>query len=70
MIKIKLADLLWDKHMKPAELARATKISPSIISNLIHENNTRIDLKTLDKICKVLECNVCDILEYKDNLLK
>lgn len=25
-----------------------------------------LDLKTVDKICKVLKCNVSDVMEYKD----
>ena len=64
MIRIKLSRILGDQRINQAELARLTGIRPATINELYHELVERVNLDHLDKICKVLHCEVGDILEY------
>lgn len=53
--------------MKQAELARATGIRPSTISQIFNEATERVSLDHLDRICEVLDCTLADLLEYIPN---
>ena len=58
----KLFHLLIDKGMTNAELMEKAGFSANIIT-LIKRNNY-ISLDSIEKICKVLQCGVDDILEF------
>lgn len=64
MIRIHLSRLLGEKRWTQMELARRTNIRPTTINEMYHELIERVNLDYLNRICKVLECNVSDILEY------
>jgi len=64
MIKINLSRELGDRRMTQAELAQKTNIRPATINEMYHELIERINLDYLSRICKVLDCEVSDILEY------
>ena len=64
MIKIHLSRLLGEKRWSPAQLSRLTGIRPNIISDLYNEFTERISLDQLNQICKILECDIADLLEY------
>jgi len=57
----KLFKLLIDKSMKKTELRQVTGISPNTLTKL--SNNEFISMEVLVKICRVLECDVGDIME-------
>ena len=57
----KLWKLLIDREMKKSELQTATKLSASTMSKLNHAQNIRLDV--LVRICRVLECDIGDIVE-------
>ena len=40
-------------------------ISSHLMSNLRHNKN--VTMNTIDKLCKILNCNISDIVEYKEN---
>ena len=62
----KLWKLLIDKKMSKAELRRATGISPNTLTKL--NRDEEVTLLVLGKICKVLNADIGDIVEYvKDN---
>ncbi len=50
--------------MTQAELAKKTGIRPATINEMYNETIERINLSHLSLICKVLECEVEDILQY------
>ena len=64
MIKIYLSTLLGEYRMTQAELARKTGIRPTTISYIYNETIDRINLEHLSKICKVLDCQIEDLLQY------
>ena len=57
----KLWHLLLDKQMNKADLKRATGISTASIAKLGKGENVTTDI--LVKICKVLDCELSDIME-------
>ena len=57
----KLWKLLIDKKMNKSELREAVKTSPNTIAKL--GKNEPVSLDVLMRICKVLECDIGDIME-------
>ena len=64
MIKIKLSDLLGKHKMTQKALADATNIRPATISKMYYEEAKRIDVRHLNNICKVFDCQISELLEY------
>lgn len=64
MIKIHLSKLLGERRITQAELASKTNIRPATINEMYHELVERINLEHLNSICKVLDIEVEDLLEY------
>jgi putative transcriptional regulator len=63
-IIIRLDRVLADKKMKLNELAELINISPVNLSNIKTGKIKAIRFSTLDAICKNLDCQPGDILEY------
>jgi putative transcriptional regulator len=64
MIENRLSRLLGERRMSIAELERRTGIPYTSLFELYHGRAKRVDLKTLDRICKALGVTPGDILEY------
>lgn len=64
MIRIKLSDLLGKNKMTQKALANLTNIRPATISKMYYEEVKRIDIKHLDNMCKVFNCEISELLEY------
>ena len=58
----KLWKILIDKDMKKKDLAKLADVSTYTITKMSKGKNVTTD--TLGKICRVLECNVEDIMEF------
>ncbi len=63
-IKIHLGRLLGERKLRAAEVARQTGINKNTLSALYNEKVSGINFETLEKLCKFLECEVGDLLEY------
>lgn len=61
----KLWKLLIDKDMKKKDLRQATGISTTSLAKL--GKNEHINTEILVKICKVLECDIGDIMEVTED---
>lgn len=61
----KLWKILIDKDMKKKDLREATGMSTTSLAKL--SKNENINTEILVKICKVLECDIGDIMEVIDN---
>lgn len=59
----KLWKLLIDKNMSKTDLRNLTGISQSTIAKL--SNGYNVNTEILVRICKALNCNVVDIVEYR-----
>jgi putative transcriptional regulator len=66
-IIINLDVVLAKRKMKSVELAKLVGITEQNLSILKTGKARAIRISTLEAICKYLECQPGDILEYKDN---
>ena len=55
---------MGERKMKIVDVARATGLHRNTITLLYNETATRIDLDTIDQLCKLFECEVGDLFEY------
>ena len=60
----KLWKLLIDKNMNKTQLRKAALISTNAIAKL--GKNQNVSTEVLGKICKVLDCEITDIMELVD----
>ena len=58
----KLFHLLIDRDITVPELQKRAGYSANISTRL--RNNTYINLETVEKICKVLDCKIDDVVEF------
>ena len=58
----KLFHMLIDRNMSVAELQRKAGYSANISTRL--RNHTYVSLESIEKICRVLNCKVDDIVEF------
>ncbi len=66
MIENRLSRLLGERRMSISELERQTGIPYTSLHALYHGTSKRVDLATLDKLCRALSVSVGDILEYRE----
>ncbi|NLZ56388.1 MAG: helix-turn-helix transcriptional regulator [Clostridiaceae bacterium] len=58
----KLWKLLIDHNMKKSDLKRAIDVAPTTMARM--SKNMPVSMPVLGKICKVLNCNIGDIVDY------
>lgn len=61
----KLLHLLIDKDMTIAELQKRAGYSANISTRI--RSDTYISLESVEKICRVLNCKIDDIVEFNTN---
>ncbi|PHK48636.1 helix-turn-helix domain-containing protein [Staphylococcus edaphicus] len=67
MIIIRLDRILADRKVKLSELANEIDITIANLSNLKTGKVKAIRFSTLDAICKALDCQPADIIEYVED---
>lgn len=65
MIENRLSRILGERRMSIADLARESGVAYTSLFELYHGRAKRVDLKTLNSICKALGVQPGDILEYQ-----
>lgn len=63
-IRSKLSILMGVKRYNIQDVYEKTGLARSTIASLYHDKTQRIDYDTLDKLCKLFECSIGDIIEY------
>lgn len=58
----RLWKLLIDKEMTKGELSKSARIATSTVSRM--SRNEYVSLEVLERICKTLNCDICDIIEF------
>lgn len=64
MIRIHLSRLMGEHKEKLADLIRSTGLARNTVSGLYHETTSRLDVETLNSICRHYQCRIGDLLEY------
>mgnify|MGYP000061139532 CR=1 FL=1 len=67
MIRCHLARIMGEHKMRIADVARETGISRATLTLLYKETAQRVDLEALDKLCKLFNCSLSDLLENVPN---
>ena len=67
MIRVNLNVLLAKRRMSVNELAQSVGITAVNVSVLKNERAKAIRFSTLDAICRVLDCQPGDVLEWVDD---
>ena len=64
MIVVRIDVMLAKRKMSVTELAEKVGITLSNLSVLKNDKARAVRLETLDKLCKALDCQPGDLLEY------
>ena len=64
MILVNIDVMLAKRKMSVSELAEKVGFTMANVSLLKNGHVKAIKLSTLDKLCKILDCQPCDLLEY------
>lgn len=64
MIKCHLSRLMGEHKMKVADVARDTGLHRNTITLLYNETGNRVDMETIDSLCKLFNCKVGDLFEF------
>jgi putative transcriptional regulator len=67
VIKIHLSRLMGERKLKIADVQRETGLARNTISGLYQETTARIDLATLDTLCKLFGCTVGELVEFVED---
>ena len=67
MIKLRLDRMMLEKEISLQELALKVGITNANMSNIKTGKINAIRFSTLDAICKILNCQPGDILEYVED---
>lgn len=65
-VRSRLSILMGTKRYNMQDVYEKTGLARSTIASLYHDKTQRIDYDTLDKLCKLFECSIGDIIEYYD----
>lgn len=69
-IEIKLESLLKEKNLSKSKFSFLSQMQRSQLNKWLRNEVSYIDLHVLSRICKSLDCNVEDVLEYHDPKVK
>lgn len=61
----KLWKLLIDKKMKRTDLIKQAKVSANVLARMGKEEP--VSMESIGKICRLLECTVDDVLEFRED---
>ena len=64
MIRCHLARLMGEHKMRMADVARETGLSRVTVTLLYKETAQKVDLEALDKLCKLFNCGIGELLEH------
>jgi putative transcriptional regulator len=55
---------MGEHKMKIADVARDTGLHRNTVTLLYNETATRVDLESIDSLCKLFHCSVSDLFEF------
>ena len=65
MIAWRLHVKMGEKRLRISDLARLTGLAPETISKYYHDKGvTAVEMETLNRLCKALNCQPGDLLVY------
>jgi putative transcriptional regulator len=56
--------MMGERKLKIADVARETGLHRNTITLLYNETATRVDMETIENLCKLFLCTVGDLFEF------
>lgn len=63
-VSCKLSTLMGMKRYTMQDVFQKTGLAKTTVSNLYHDKAVRINYETIDKLCKLFDCELTDLIEY------
>lgn len=70
MIRLRLSAIMGERRLKISDVARETGINRGTITRIYHEDVEKLDLDTLEELCRFFEVDISDMLEMTDETEK
>jgi putative transcriptional regulator len=67
MIKCHLSRLMGERRLKVVDVAREIGVHRNSITLLYNETANRVDLLTINALCKFFDCKIEDLFEFVDD---
>ncbi len=67
MIVNNVSTVIGNRRMTMAQVAKEAGVSYEAVRRLYDNVSKRLDIDTLDALCKVLECQPGDLFKYQSN---
>lgn len=64
MVRCHLSRLMGERKLKVIDVSRDTGIHRNMVTLLYRETATRVDLESIEALCKYFDCTVSDLFEY------
>jgi putative transcriptional regulator len=55
---------MGERRLKIADVARDTGLHRNTITLLYYETATRVDIESIEQLCRLFNCNVGELFEY------
>lgn len=66
MVKCNLSILMGIKKMNIQDVCNETGLARNTVANLYKDKAARIDYNTIEKLCKLFNCSVGELLTYDE----
>lgn len=66
MIRCNLSRMMGERKLKVTDVARETGLHRATVTALYKESFERIDMKSLETLCRYFNCTVGDMLEIAE----
>ena len=64
MIRCHLSTAMGRAKMRISDVARETGLNRSTVAGLYREDAVRVEIETIDKLCRLFQCQVGELFEY------
>ncbi|TJY65285.1 helix-turn-helix transcriptional regulator [Sinimarinibacterium sp. CAU 1509] len=64
MIRCHLSRMMGERKLRVIDVSRMTGIHRNMVTLLYRETATRVDIDALDRLCRLFNCTVGDLLEF------
>ena len=68
-VDINLKQIIDDKKISRSKLSQMVALSYDLVNRYYNNKVSRVDLDVIARFCYILNCNVNDILKYKNKLV-
>lgn len=64
-MKCKLSTMMGKSRYSIQDVHIKTGLSRSTVTQLYHDKATRIDYETIEKLCDLFKCDICDLFSLE-----